>query len=297
MSSDPKLKPRCAISGFGLGLRTEHYEALLNGPNAEDEIAKWPIDWLEILSENYMVGGGKPLHYLDRIAERYPLVMHGVSLSIGSSDPLDHAYLIQLKALAGRVRPKFISDHFCWTGIAGRNLHDLLPLPQTDEAVHHIARRVREVQDFLGQQILLENVSSYLRFQHSTLSEWEFISAVAKEADCGLLLDINNIYVNSCNHGFDPEVFIDAIPRSRVQQIHLAGHTHNGKLLIDTHDQPVPDPVWSLYAHAVQRFGAVPAMIERDDHIPPLPELLAELEIAREIAAVNLPPATQAAVA
>jgi uncharacterized protein (UPF0276 family) len=175
MTPHPNFKSSHANPGFGLGLRTEHYEALLNGPNAGDDVIEWPIDWLEILSENYMVGGGKPLHYLDRIAERYPLVMHGVSLSIGSSDPLDRAYLIQLKALAERVRPKFISDHFCWTGIAGRNLHDLLPLPQTEEAVQHIARRVREVQDFLGQQILLENVSSYLRFQHSTLSEWEFI--------------------------------------------------------------------------------------------------------------------------
>lgn len=297
MISDPKFKSSHANSGFGLGLRTEHYEALLSGPIAEDDSIEWRIDWLEILSENYMVGGGKPLHYLDRIAERYPLVMHGVSLSIGSSDSLDSAYLIQLKALAERVRPKFISDHLCWTGIAGRNLHDLLPLPQTDEAVHHIARRVRDVQNFLGQQILLENVSSYLRFQHSTLSEWEFISAVADEADCGILLDINNIYVNSCNHGFDPGVFIDAIPRSRVQQIHLAGHSHNGKLVIDTHDHPVPDPVWALYAHAVRRFGAIPTMIERDDDVPPLAELVTELDIAREISAANLPLTPQAVLA
>ncbi|MDB5985596.1 MAG: hypothetical protein JWR16_649 [Nevskia sp.] len=273
-----------AALGFGLGLRTDHYEAILNGPTADDACAEWPIDWLEILSENYMVGGGKPLHYLDRIAERYPMVMHGVSLSIGSTDPLDRAYLIQLKALAERVQPRFISDHFCWTGVAGRNLHDLLPLPHTDEAVRHIARRVREVQDFLGRQILLENISSYLSFKHSALPEWEFIRAVAEEADCGLLLDVNNIYVNSCNHGFDPQTFIDAIPVERVQQIHLAGHSHNGKLVIDTHDHPVPDPVWALYAIAVQRFGTVPTMIERDDHIPLLPELLAELAHARGIA-------------
>jgi hypothetical protein len=286
MRRDTSSTSAKAALGFGLGLRTDHYEAILNGPAAGDGCAEWPIDWLEILSENYMVGGGKPLHYLDRIAERYPMVMHGVSLSIGSSDPLDRAYLIQLKALAERVHPQFISDHFCWTGVAGRNLHDLLPLPHTDEAVRHVAARVREVQDFLGRQILLENVSSYLSFTHSALTEWEFIRAVAEEADCGLLLDVNNIYVNSCNHGFDPQDFIDAVPVERVQQIHLAGHSRNGKLVIDTHDHPVPDPVWSLYAKALQRFGSVPTMIERDDHIPPLPELLAELDHARAIAAL-----------
>ena len=283
-----KARPHIASNaalGFGLGLRTDHYEAILNGPEVESGHDAWPIDWFEILSENYMVGGGKPLHYLDRIAERYPLVMHGVSLSIGSTDPLDRAYLIQLKALAERVRPRFISDHFCWTGVAGRNLHDLLPLPQTDEAVRHVARRVREVQDFLGRQILLENVSSYLTFKHSALSEWDFIRAVAEEADCGLLLDVNNIYVNSRNHGFDPQVFLEAIPKSRVQQIHLAGHSQQGTLLIDTHDAPVPEPVWALYASALQRFGKVPTMIERDDHIPELPVLLAELDRARSIAA------------
>ena len=277
-----------ATLGFGLGLRTDHYEAILNGPEDDAAYAEWPIDWLEILSENYMVGGGKPLHYLDRFAERYPIVMHGVSLSIGSSEPLDRAYLIELKALAERVRPRFISDHFCWTGVAGRNLHDLLPLPHTDEAVRHVARRVREVQDIRGRQILLENVSSYLNFKHSVLPEWEFIRAVAEEADCGLLLDVNNIYVNSCNHGFDPQVFIDAIPRERVQQIHLAGHSHSGKLVIDTHDHPVPDPVWALYAKALQRFGPVPTMIERDDRIPSLSELLAELDRARSIATAEL---------
>ena len=266
--------------GFGLGLRTDHYEAIL------DESPK--VDWFEALSENYMVGGGKPLRWLDRIRERYPVVLHGVSLSIGSTAPLDRAHLIQLKALAERIQPAWISDHLCWTGIAGRNLHDLMPLPHTEEAVHHIAARVREVQDFLGRRILLENVSSYVDFAHSALPEWEFLKAVAEEADCLILLDVNNIYVNSQNHGFDPLAYLRAIPARRVQQIHLAGHSHSGELLIDTHDHPVCEPVWALYAEAVRRFGAVATMIERDDHIPPLAELVQELDRARAIAANSL---------
>ena len=266
--------------GFGLGLRTDHYEAILN------ESPK--VDWFEALSENYMVGGGKPLRWLDRIRERYPVVLHGVSLSIGSTAPLDRAHLIQLKALAERIQPAWISDHLCWTGIAGRNLHDLMPLPHTEEAVHHIAARVREVQDFLGRRILLENVSSYVDFAHSALPEWEFLKAVAEEADCLILLDVNNIYVNSQNHGFDPLAYLRALPARRVQQIHLAGHSHSGELLIDTHDHPVCEPVWALYAEAVRRFGAVATMIERDDHIPPLAELVQELDRARAIAANSL---------
>ena len=268
------------VLGFGLGLRTDHYEAIL------DESPK--VDWFEALSENYMVGGGKPLRWLDRIRERYPVVLHGVSLSIGSTAPLDRAHLIQLKALAERIQPVWISDHLCWTGIAGRNLHDLMPLPHTEEAVHHIAARVREVQDFLGRRILLENVSSYVDFTHSALPEWEFLKAVAEEADCLILLDVNNIYVNSQNHGFDPLAYLRAIPARRVQQIHLAGHSRNGELLIDTHDHPVCEPVWALYAEAVRRFGAVATMIERDDHIPPLAELVQELDRARAIAADSL---------
>jgi len=268
------------VLGFGLGLRTDHYEAIL---------AEAPrVDWFEALSENYMVGGGKPLRWLERIRERYPVVLHGVSLSIGSTAPLDRAHLIQLKALAERIQPAWISDHLCWTGIAGRNLHDLMPLPHTEEAVQHIAARVREVQDFLGRRILLENVSSYVDFAHSALPEWEFLKAVAEEADCLILLDVNNIYVNSQNHGFDPLAYLRAMPARRVQQIHLAGHSRNGELLIDTHDHPVPDPVWALYAEAVRRFGAVATMIERDDHIPPLAELVEELDRARAIAASSL---------
>ena len=272
------------VLGFGLGLRTDHYEAILSGSSAEGP----RVDWFEAISENYMVGGGKPLRWLERIRERYPVVLHGVSLSIGSTAPLDRAHLIQLKALAERIQPAWISDHLCWTGIAGRNLHDLMPLPHTEEAVHHIAARVREAQDFLGRRILLENVSSYVDFAHSVLPEWEFLKAVAEEADCLILLDVNNIYVNSQNHGFDPLTYLRAVPARRVQQIHLAGHSRNGELLIDTHDHPVPEPVWALYAEAVRRFGSVATMVERDDHIPPLAELVAELDRARAIAADSL---------
>ncbi len=266
--------------GFGLGLRPDHYEQIVT------ELP--PVDWFELLTENYMVEGGKPLHYLDRVREHYPVVMHGVSLSVGSTAPLDRNYLQQLRALAARVEPEWISDHLCWTGIAGQNLHDLMPLPYTEEAIEHVAGRVREVQDFLGRQILLENVSSYVTYQSSALSEWEFLAAVAEQADCLILLDVNNIYVSSCNHGFVPRDYLRGIPRQRVQQIHLAGHTHDGPLIIDTHDQPVADPVWQLYGQAVERFGNVATMIERDDNIPALAELLDELQQARQIAAQHL---------
>jgi len=263
--------------GFGLGLRTDHYETILaERPN---------VDWFEALSENYLVPGGKPLHYLARIRERFPVVLHGVSLSVGSTAPLDREYLAQLRALAARIEPAWVSDHLCWTGMAGVNTHDLLPLPYTDEAVRHVARRVRTVQDTLGRRILLENVSSYVTFRHSSLSEWEFLRAVADEADCLVLLDVNNVYVSSINHGIDARAYIDAMPRERVQQIHLAGHENCGDYLIDTHGEAVPDPVWSLYAYAVSRFGPVTTMIERDTNIPPLPALLAELEEARRVAA------------
>ena len=242
------------------------------------------VDWFEILSENYLVPGGKPLNYLDRIRADYPLVMHGVSLSIGSSDPLNLDYLKQLKALAARVQPAWLSDHLCWTGLNGTNLHDLMPLPYTQEAVEHVAARVRQVQDVLGRQILLENVSSYVSYTQSEMSEWEFLRAVVERADCLILLDVNNIYVSSYNHDFDPRAYLDGIPVERVQQFHLAGHTNHGNYIVDTHDHPVIDPVWDLYADAVRRFGQVSTMIERDDNIPPLDELLAELDRARAIA-------------
>ncbi len=262
--------------GFGLGLRTQHYE---------DILAHRPeVDWFEALSENYLVPGGKPLWFLDRIRAEFPLVLHGVSLSIGSSDPLDRDYLAQLKALAARVEPAWISDHLCWTGVAGKNLHDLFPVPYTEEAVDHIAARVREVQDFLGRQILLENVSSYVTFSQSEMSEWDFLSEVAQRADCLILLDVNNIYVSAFNHSFDALEYLDGIPPQRVRQIHLAGHSNCGTHIIDTHDAPIVDPVWELYAQAVRRFGNVPTMIERDDHIPALAELVGELDQARQVA-------------
>jgi len=262
--------------GFGLGLRTEHYADILDGKPA--------VDWFEAVTENYLVAGGRPLHNLMRVRERFPIALHGVSLSIGSTGPLDLSYLTQVKALAARVQPVWISDHLCWTGVNGKNLHDLLPLPYTEEALAHVVARVRAVQEILGQRILLENVSSYLGFQESRMTEWEFLTAVATEADCLLLLDVNNVYVSSVNHEFDPITYLDAIPADRVQQIHLAGHESHGDYLIDTHDQPVPDAVWSLYGEALKRFGVVPTMIERDANIPPLAELEAELRIARRVA-------------
>jgi hypothetical protein len=264
--------------GFGLGLRVDHYDAILNDQPA--------VDWFEALTENYLVPGGKPLHYLTRIREHYPMVMHGVSLSIGSTATLDRAYLAAVATLAKRIEPAWISDHLCWTGMGGKNLHDLLPLPYTDEALQHVVARVRIVQDILGRRILLENVSSYVSFHDSRLTEWDFLRTVAEEADCLILLDVNNIYVSSINHEFDPRDYLAAIPVERVQQMHLAGHQNHGDYLIDTHDHPVPDPVWALYADAVRRFGAVATMIERDANIPPLGELQAELAAARRVAAI-----------
>lgn len=262
--------------GFGLGLRTEHYGELL--------ASRYAVDWFEILSENYMVPGGKPLAMLDRIRQDYPMVMHGVSMSIGSADGPSDDYLMQLKQLIRRVEPLWVSDHLCWTGVHGRNLHDLLPLPYTEETVHHVARHIRRVQQVLERPLLLENVSSYVSFQGDTLTEWEFVAAVAEESDSLILLDINNIYVSSVNHGFDPLQYLRAMPAKRVQQLHLAGHLNKGDHIIDTHDHPVAEPVWSLYAQALQRFGNVATMIERDDHIPPLAELVEELDVARAMA-------------
>lgn len=265
------------INGYGLGLRTDHY--------AEFVEQKPQLDWLEIISENYLVPGGKPLHFLDRIRADYPMVMHGVSLSIGSVDPLDFVYLKQIKSLAQRVEPGWISDHLCWTGVDHTNLHDLLPLPYTEETLRHLTRRISRVQEFLGRRILLENVSSYVLCAQDEMSEWEFVSELAARADCFLLLDVNNVYVSARNHGFNPHDYIDALPGNRVRQIHLAGHQDNGELVIDTHDHPIRDEVYELYAHTLRKLGPIPTMIERDDHIPPLQELLAELEQVRQTAA------------
>jgi uncharacterized protein len=271
---------RIPTLGFGLGLRTDHYEEILAGQPG--------VDWYELLSENYLVPGGKPLHYLDRIRSDYPVVMHGVSLSIGSSDPLDMNYLRALKALAERVSPHWISDHLCWTGVSGRNTHDLLPLPYTEEALAQVVAKVEAVQDYLGRRILLENVSSYVGYKDSELTEWEFLAEIARRADCLILLDVNNIYVSAYNHGFDAEAYLEAIPAERVQQIHLAGHSNCGDHIIDTHDADVIDPVWDLYAKAIARLGPVSTMIERDDHIPPLADLVSELDHARRVAEVAL---------
>lgn len=266
--------------GFGLGLRTGHYEEILR--------LKPKVDWLEVLSENYLMPGGRPLHYLDRICAEYPCVMHGVSLSIGGADPIDWNYLRQLKALADRIQPHWISDHLCWTGVAGINTHDLLPLPYTEETLKHVAGRVRQVQDFLGRRILLENVSSYISYKESTFTEWEFLSALAREADCLLLLDVNNVYVSAYNHHFDVEEFLRGVPLERVQQIHLAGHSNCGEYIIDTHDAEIIDPVWDLYAKAIDYLGPVSTMIERDDRIPPLAHLVAELDVARRVTRESL---------
>ena len=272
--SDNKQTERPYL-GYGLGLRTEHYDAVLSQHPA--------VDWFEILSENYMVAGGKPLYYLDKIREHYPMVMHGVSMSIGSVQPLNWDYLAQLKTLIQRVEPMWFSDHLCWTGVDGLNLHDLMPLPYTEEAIQHVVERVQQVQDYLGRQMLLENVSSYVSYNASQISEWEFLTEIAERADCLILLDINNIYVSAYNHNFDPITYLEAVPPARVYQFHLAGHTRQDNLIIDTHDHPIADPVFDLYARAVARFGRVSTMIERDDNIPPLAELLEELDQVRAI--------------
>jgi uncharacterized protein (UPF0276 family) len=267
------------LRGFGLGLRPEHYRDVI------ERGAQRPVDWLELISENYMVPGGKPLANVERIRRDFPVAMHGVSLSIGSVDPLDLRYLDALKALADRLEPAWVSDHLCWTGVDHTNLHDLLPPPYTQAALAHVTHRVQQVQERLGRPLMLENVSSYVRFAGDEMSEAQFIAELARRTGCWLLLDVNNVYVSAYNHGFDAHAFIDAMPAAQVKQIHLAGHEDRGGLLVDTHDHPVRDEVWALYAHTLRRLGPVPTMIERDDDIPPFDELLAELDIARRIAA------------
>jgi hypothetical protein len=262
--------------GFGLGLRAQHYREILDGNPA--------VDWFEVISENYMVPGGQPLRMLEAVAERYPVVMHGVSLSIASTAPFDRDYLKGLRALADRIGPRWVSDHLCWTGVHGVNLHDLMPVPYTEEALAHVVSRIAQVQDFLGRRLVIENVSSYIEYECSEMTEWEFVAELARRADCWLLLDINNVFVSGTNHAFDSDRFLDAIPVDRVVQFHLAGHSEGESCLIDTHDHPVCPEVWSLYAEALRRFGPVSTMIERDDNIPPLADLVEELEQARIIA-------------
>ncbi len=268
--------PTTACAGFGLGLRTPHYADFL--------ARRQPLDWLEIITDNFLVEGGKPLVMLDTIRRDYPMAMHGVAMSIGVARGLDLPYVNRVKALADRIEPLWVSDHLCWIGPGPEQLHDLYPLPYTDEAARHVIAQVRQAQDILQRRLVLENVSSYIDFQSSACSEWQFLSYIAQEADCLLLVDINNIFVSSVNHRFDPREYVNALPRERVQQIHLAGHADHGNYIVDTHDHPVAQSVWDLYAHACQRFGAVATMIERDDDIPALQTLLDELALAREIA-------------
>ncbi|MHB2025958.1 MAG: MNIO family bufferin maturase [Elusimicrobiota bacterium] len=252
------------VRGIGIGLRSVHYDHILSRRPA--------VPWFEAISENYMGlrggQGGRPLEILQLVRERYPVILHGVSMNIGSADPLDQDYLKKLKRLADLVKPAHISDHLCWTGTRGRNLHDLLPLPYTREALNLIVPRVRKIQETLGRRFLLENVSSYAAYRHSEMPEWEFLAEIAERSGCGILLDVNNVYVSAMNHRYDPLEYIDAVPAGMVIQMHLAGYSESGALLIDTHDHPVSDPVWDLYARALRRFGDVPTLIEWDDRIP-----------------------------
>lgn len=263
------------ILGCGVGLRSEHYaEVLENRPE---------MDWFEAISENFMDTGGRPFHILGRVREHYPVALHGVSLSIGSVDPINLKYLERLKALADRIEPFIVSDHLCWTGVEGQQTHDLLPLPFTEEALAHIIRRASQVQDYLKRPILLENVSSYVTYRHSTIPEWEFLSEAARRSGCGILLDLNNIYVNARNHQFDPLKYLEAIPRDKVGQFHLAGHTDMGEFLFDTHSGEVIDPVWDLYRAALVKWGKVSTLIEWDENIPEFRRLAEEAGRARKL--------------
>jgi uncharacterized protein (UPF0276 family) len=266
--------------GHGVGLRPRHFPQLWDGTAR--------VDWFEAISENYMIAGGRPLAALDRARTLAPVVLHGVSLSLGSTDPLDERYLLELEALVARVQPAWVSDHLCWSSVAGHYAHDLLPLPYTEEALEHVVERIAAVQDRLGRQMLVENVSTYLTYTHSTLPEWEFLGAVAERADCGLLLDVNNLYVNAVNHGFAPEAYLAGLPADRVGQIHLAGHSDMGAYLFDTHDGPVIEGVWELYRQAVRRFGRVSTLVEWDDRIPEFETVRAEAERARVVEATVL---------
>lgn len=263
--------------GFGLGLRKDHHHAAMTGACAG-------VDWFEVITENFLVDGGNPRRVLRAVREHRPIALHGVSLSIGSTDPLDADYLAGVAALCGELEPAFVSDHLCWSSLGGHTVHDLLPMPYTEAALAHVAARVCEVQDRLGRQILLENPSSYAVFRGAELTEAEFLAELSRRADCGLVLDINNVFVSCTNHDWDPAAYLAAIPTDRVGYFHLAGHTRNDALLIDTHDEPVCDAVWQLYADAARRFPGAATCLERDDHVPPLEDLVAELARARELA-------------
>lgn len=266
-----------SFDGFGLGLRKPHYDDFMRGDV--------PVDFVEVISENFMVAGGRPRHVLREVRRHYPVALHGVSMSVGSAEGVDRDYLARLRQLVVEIDPLLVSDHLCWTRTGGFNAHDLLPLPYTREALALVCDNVGRAQDALGRPMLIENPSSYLTFLRSEMTEWEFLDALCARTGCGLLLDVNNVFVSATNHGFDARAYIDGIPARHVRQIHLAGHSRGTDMLIDTHDRPVPDPVWSLLAHAMDRTGPVATMIERDDAIPPLAELLAELDMARSIGA------------
>ena len=263
------------ILGCGIGLRFSHIEQILNERPA--------IPWLEVLSDNYLVQGSVQQDYLFEVAEHYPLVMHGVGLSIGSVDPLNRDYLRRLKSLADQVNPAWVSDHLCWSAVHGVHNHDLIPLPYTQTTINHVAARIQEAQDFLGRELIIENVSSYLQFKDSVMPEWAFFSEVAEASDCGMLLDINNIYVSAHNHAFEAEDYLTAIPAERVRQLHLAGFEDRGTHLLDTHGYPVSEPVWALYEKALQTLGKVPTLIEWDNNLPSLEVLLAEADKATTI--------------
>jgi uncharacterized protein len=270
--------------GIGVGLRTVHFGTIL-GQQPD-------VDWFEVLSENFMDTEGRPLHVLDQVAERYPVVLHGVSMSIGSTDPLNLEHLRKLKALADRTRAHWVSDHLCWTGVLGRNTHDLLPMPYTEEALRHTVARVKQASDVLERPLVLENPSTYVEFAASTLPEWEFLARLAEESDCGLLLDVNNVYVSSFNHGFDPSVYVDSIPADRVVQYHLAGHTNKGTHIVDTHSDHAIPAVWELYRRAVGRTGLVSTLYEWDEDIPAFEVLHAEAMKAAEFRCALAPAAT-----
>ncbi len=265
--------------GVGVGLRVPHYDEVLRRAREGD----LDVDFLEIISENFMVRGGRPRRVLDDVRKERPVVMHGVSMNLGSVDPLDDAYLARLDELVASVEPAWLSDHLCWTGIGGAHLHDLMPLPASEAVLAWVSDRIARVQDRLGRRIAIENVSSYLSFEQDELDEWTFVAEVAERADCGVLLDVNNVFVSAHNHGFDAETYLDAIPAERIFQIHLAGHSESGPLLIDTHDHPVRDEVWQLYERVVRRTGPVSTLIEWDDRLPTLDRLIEEAARARRL--------------
>jgi len=272
--------------GHGIGLRTAHTRAIRAGIAAGVRTgALADVDWFEIISENFFEPGGNPRRLLREVREHFPIVMHGVAMSLGSTDPLNEAHLARLAALVEEVQPALVSDHLCWSGVAGHHAHDLLPLPFTEEALAHVTARVTRVQEHLGRRILVENVSSYVEFTSSHVPEWEFLGALADKADCGILLDVNNVFVNAHNHGFDARKYLRSLPSARVAQIHLAGHSTRGPLLIDTHDHPVGPEVWDLYRLAVALHGPVSTLIEWDDRLPSLEGVVAEARTARRIAA------------